>query len=167
MSRRTFRLDRVLRVRRIEERLARSSWASAERAAAEAEEACGEARALLASARDDLGAERAQRGLRPERVLFAERGLDAIGAALSARREAALTRRGQADGLAAAWRQRDADRRALEELSSRHQAREAEEERAREAAESDELSIQRNARKTFRSGSSHAADPTDNARRPR
>ena len=144
MKRFEFRLARLLRVRSIEEDVARASWARAELRAGEAEQRRRALSSELAAARDALARELGCGvPLSPAWITLAQRALDGLAVALRARTEEALTLRGQADAEARAWRERRSRRRGLEELESRARARHGREREAAEAAQQDEASSAR------------------------
>jgi flagellar biosynthesis chaperone FliJ len=147
-----FRLARLLRVRAIEEELARAALARAEAEARSAAAVRERAAHELARGRSELVADLATGTIRPARVLLAQRALGNLAVALRARLERERTLVGQASVLRAAWRARETDRRALVELESRaHRSHRAELER-RENAALDEVA-QRRARQVRRPGS--------------
>ncbi len=157
-----FRLERLRRVRAIEERVARASWSAAEREAAEAERALAEHRAAIEAART---ADRRE-ALDPRRVLVEQEVADGLVRGLLPRKETALTLRGQAARLAAAWRERESDRRALEELETRARSRHRSELERRENREMDETALLRS---RLESDSSRARAQTEkggSGRRP-
>ena len=153
-----FRLDRLRRVRTIEERAARAAWATAERDARAAETALDEHRSVVDRARADalspIGGT-----LDPRGAEIARGTIDGLLHGLLGRKEAMLTARGQASRLADAWRGREASRRALEELKKRHQARHRREEERIEAQAMDEVALAR--RKHPESDSSPARPAAD------
>lgn len=116
-----FRLERVKRVRSIEERVARAAWSEAERAAREAEQALAAARAEVDLARAGVAGSAAGR-LAGSSAETERRAVDALLLFLARRKERALTARGQASRLADAWRARERDRRGLAELEERQRA---------------------------------------------
>ena len=141
-----FRLARVRRIRELHERVARGTWAAAERAAREAEETrdvtsreVAEARARVAR---ELGAS-TQRPLNTRGVLLSQRVVDAQVARLAACLETARTARIRARHLMAAWRERETDRRALEELEERARERHDHELERADQAELDEYAVMR------------------------
>ena len=145
-----FSLGRLRRVRAIEERVARSIWARAERTAAEAERKRKRLREELDGARAELARlvdGGAGRGLRPDEVIVHHRAVDSLVGALRTCRERALTLRSQADSLATAWRERERDLRTLVELESRQRERHGRELERADGREMDEIASQRSARK--------------------
>ena len=144
-----FRLGRVRRVREIEERLARATWSQAEGEAAEAEMREADRRRERDRSRRELARELGPRGgerLDPARVLISERALANETRALALARERALTLRAQAERLAADWRDRERDRRALVELEERARARHRRELERWEGAQLDEAALARRIR---------------------
>jgi hypothetical protein len=117
-----FRLERVRRVRAIEERVAREERARAEGLARAAEASRDRARAALERSRAELAA-LLSGALEPRGVLSAQRGLDAELARLRRTVESARTLRTQAERMAAVHRERKAAERALDELRAREKVR--------------------------------------------
>ena len=134
-----FRLARLKRVRAIEERVARASWSAAEHDAAGAEAALERHRAAIEGARTVGGGT----ALDPRRALVDQQIVDGLVRGLLPRKEEALTLRGQARRLAAAWRERESDRRALEELETRARERHRAELQRLENREMDETALRR------------------------
>jgi len=119
-----FRLERVRRVRDLEERVARAERAQAEALARAAETSRDEARSVLERSRAYLRSI-LDGALDPARVLHSQRALDGELAALRRRVESARTLRTQAERLAAAHREKRSAARALEELRERARQRHA------------------------------------------
>ena len=164
-----FRLARILRIRGIEERAARATWAEAELRSAQADGESERARRAVARGRRDLAAElgppalpdpdapslargpEARSGTESGKTLDASRALrghaalDSLLRFFRSRLETGLTRRAQADDRKERWRARDSDRRALEELRERAARRHREELRRREEAQADEEASVRDA----------------------
>jgi hypothetical protein len=137
-----FRLERVRRVRDLEERVARAERALAESLARAAEASRDEARAVLETSRAHLRAI-LEGQLDPRGVLAAQRALDGELASLRRRIEAARTQRAQAERMAAVHRSRRSAARALEELRVRARARHAAELERHENAALDEVAQRR------------------------
>jgi len=119
-----FRLERVRRVRDVEERVARAERARAEELARAAETARDEARSVLERSRAWLSTLLEGR-LEPGHVLASQRALDAELAQLRRRVESARTVRAQAEHAAAEHRERKSAARALEELRERNRRQHA------------------------------------------
>jgi len=142
-----FRLQRLSRVRAIEEQIARETWALSERAARQSEERAEQALGDVHAAREALRAELGAGRLAPAGLLQRQ----AAGDALVARRGRALQRaraaRAQAEVERALWL---AQKRKLEGLA-RLEQRDLEAwrlaENAQAAAELDEVAAGRAARK--------------------
>ena len=141
-----FKLERLKRVRAIEERAARAAWAEGERAAARAEEALEALRTEVRQARTALEQGRG-RALDPSRAELGRGAVDGMLRALVGRREAALSTRGQASRLGEAWRARKADHRALEELETRHRERFRRDRERAETQAMDEVALTRQGRR--------------------
>lgn len=136
-----FRLGRLLRVRELQEEQARGAWT-----VAEAEARALEARAaslvesLEAGRRDQAAHLAGPDPTSPGTLLAGQIALEAQARALqAASREAAGARR-EADELGEAWRARERERRALQELSEREAARHRSALERAEEAERDERS---------------------------
>lgn len=149
-----FRLERVRRVRDIQERVARAERARAESLARAAETSRDEARDVLEQSRARLRAILAG-SIEPAAVLHSQRALDAELAQLRRRVESARTQRIQAERMASAHRTRESALRALEELKDRSRQRHVGELEKRDNAELDEVASQRSARAA--QGERHAA----------
>lgn len=119
-----FRLERVRRVRALEERVARAERAQAEGLARAAEERRDQARSVLERSRAHLRALLAGE-LDARRVLASQRVLDGELASLRRRVESARTLRTQAERMAALQRERSSAARALDELRTRARTRHA------------------------------------------
>jgi len=113
-----FRLQRVARVRELEERLARSERAAAEALARAAETRRDRARVVLQRSRAWLR-ELLLEKTDPRSVLLSQRALDSELRALERAVESSRTLRTQAEKLAAAHRTKKSAARALEELRTR------------------------------------------------
>jgi flagellar export protein FliJ len=137
-----FRLERLKRVRGIEERIARAALSSAERRARDAEEAVEAQRAIVDLGRADA-AGAADGPLSTRSAELDRRAIDHLLRVLTARRESSLTARGQADRQGQAWRAKERERRGLEELESRLKARFRREAERAEAAALDEIALNR------------------------
>ena len=164
MKRFAFRLQRLARVRAIEERSARESWALSERAARAAEERAEQALAEVQTARFALRAELESGKLVPAEYLQRQ----ALTDGLVARRAHALQRaraaRAQAEVERALWL---AQKRKLEGLA-RLEQRDLEawrlDENAQAAAEIDEVAAVRSARKARAEAAEKTAGNTDSPR---
>jgi hypothetical protein len=157
-----FRLERVRRVRALEERVAGAERARAEGLARAAEASRDKARTALERSRAEretllsgaLGA------LDPRGVLGAQRGLDAELARLRRTVESARTLRTQAERMAAVHRERKAAERALDELRGRARQRHDTALGKADAAELDEA-----AQRLAEAARRRARRPTDGAAR--
>ena len=117
-----FRLERVRRVRDMEERVVRAERAQAETLARAAETSRDEARDVLEQSRAYLRSILAGT-LDPTLVMASQRALDGELASLRRRVESARTLRTQAERVAVVHRERKNAARALEELRQRARAR--------------------------------------------
>ena len=119
-----FKLARLLRVRTIQEEVARGEWSMAEAEALQAEAAELALREELQSSRHTLGTQVLEgESLSTAAVLASHRALDAQIAGIAVAAAAAQTSRQGADELAQVWRKTEQDRRGLEELSDREKVR--------------------------------------------
>lgn len=120
-----FRLDRLLRVRGIQEEVARGEWSAAEADARVAETTHRELLQRLANEREGLSARlrAGAGGLAPASILEAHRVLDVQARRIATARTRAAKGRARADALAARWREVDRERRSLVELEERERAR--------------------------------------------
>ena len=91
-----FRLDRLLRVREVEEQTARAEWLVVEQAARAAEARAEALASDRAAAFGELARAMAERSLTPAVTLVQHAALDRLARTESAERERALT--GQTDG---------------------------------------------------------------------
>ena len=161
------------RIRTIEERLARGEWGAAESAATEAEREREHQTDALAASRRALVVAMEAGTIDPKRALLEQRALDSQLLALTVADQNWLTRRAQAQALGEAWREREAKRRALDELAKRARARHSRDVQAADNAEMDEVAGQRTERlrshthtgaefdSTPETGSSPTSLPTD------
>lgn len=158
-----FRLERVRRIRELEERVARAERASAEGLARAAETSRDEARAVLERSRAHL--RELLRGplepLDPREVQHVHRALDHILHHLRRRVESARTLRTQAERMADAHLERRNAARALEELKERARARHAAELLRAENAALDEAAQRLAGTRNRESDSSAAIPPAD------
>ncbi len=133
-----FKLARLMRVRTIQEEVARGEWSMAEAVALQSEAAELALREELQASRHALGVQVLEgESLSTAAVLASHCALDTQLSGIDAAAATALTRRQQADELAEIWRRTEQDRRGLEELSGRESVRhrqgiEREEEAARD-----------------------------------
>lgn len=143
MSRFRFKLERLGRVRRIQEEQEREVWLAAEYARQDAEAAEARARADVASAESLLRARQADKALGVGAVLQAQAALERVHGTLRRASERTRTASYQADRLRVPWEERRKEVRGLERL--REQARVAwrSEELQREARELDEVAARR------------------------
>ena len=103
MSAFRFRLARLLRVREVEEELARERWRTAERAARAAEGRADLRRGELARSLELLRAEQARERIDPARVLAADVAIEAQRAALQGALEHARAARLVSEQARAGW----------------------------------------------------------------
>jgi flagellar export protein FliJ len=138
-----FGLARVLRVRVIEEELARGTWQQAERAAQEAEAAADATLGEVARSEERLA--KAQGGARisPAEVVLCAGALDTLGRVLAHQRRSAKTRRAEAARLRQAWEAARARMRGLERLELRERAQHRADLEAGELREIDEQALRR------------------------
>lgn len=116
-----FRLARVLRVRELEEDLARSAWHAAVHAFRTADQHATELRARRDSALEDL-AQAMRSGLAPADWVIQARIIDRVSEALVAVEQRARTLEKQADALLGPLRDRHMEVRKLERLRDKQTA---------------------------------------------
>ena len=138
-----FPLERLARVRAIEERLARVVWANAEAAAREAEAAAESAREELKDSRADLAKRTSKGPLEARTVMLQHAVMGGLGRHLKLKQEEFLSRRGQADRIGETWRTRRADSEALARLREKSRLAHVREEVRRETVELDEVALGR------------------------
>jgi flagellar export protein FliJ len=142
-----FKLARLMRVRTIQEEVARGEWSMAEAEALQAEAAELALREELQASRHELGVQVLEGGsLSTAAVLASHRALDAQLTGIDAAAASSRTCRQQADKLAQIWRKTEQDRRGLQELAEREKVRhriqlEREEEAARDEASQGRFSM--------------------------
>ena len=137
----SFRLERVLRVRAIEERVARAEWGAAQAELRSAQEKRDERSRGLADARQEMGQGRFDGSISAPQALLAERALDSQMFGLTNASEQVASKSLHAEQLANAWRTREQSRKALVELQSRAQLAHRLELEAGDNAEMDEQAI--------------------------
>jgi len=142
-----FKLERVAKIRAVEERVARAERISAEMLARAAEARRDQARAVLQHSRAWLGEILAGR-VDARGVLQAHRALDLEVERLRRTSESARTVRTQAERMADAHRARKSAARALEELRARARARHREDLEKADNAALDEVAQRLRARET-------------------
>ena len=162
-----FRLGRVLRVREIEERGARSEWAHAEREAREAADEVERVRAGIEALRRSAAEARGQGSI--GEVLVHERLLDARVEELELWITRARTLELRAEKLADAWREAESRRKALDELGERRRTEHRRAVEEQDQFEADERGVQAwrgSAGQDPEEGSSHRAPLTDEGAGP-
>ena len=165
MTRFSFRLERVLRVRAIEEAAAKADWAAAVYAVHNAEEAEQRAREQVATAESDLALRLGSGRVDARSVMASQHLLDGLrrraveaGAAIGALRAEAEERR-------ATWAAARREKRALERLRERALTRHRTDVERREANERDELAGARLSRDSSQAGAV-AENPSMEGPRP-
>lgn len=142
-----FRLDRVLRVREVEEETARAGWLAVEHDARAAE---ARAAALANDRAAGLGAlarDMTKRALPPAWTLVRHAALDRLARTASAERERALTLRRQADQAKEPWQEKRREVLGLSRLLAVAKSRHAAAVLAAEIAVMDEVASMRAARR--------------------
>lgn len=119
MTRHQFRLQRVKRVRAVEEDIERARFGEAEGIARTAEEAAETARAFVASALDDLRGLQGSPKLEPASVLAALMLVDEARAKVRSAEQHARARRAEAETRRQAWVARVRDLDGLERIETR------------------------------------------------
>ena len=148
MTRRADRLERVLRVRVIEEELARGAWQAAEGTARAAEDRAQDLRSARAQMTADLG--RALPELTPSWVLLSQRQIERTQSKLHTQDERARTLRRQAEAAREPWQERRSVAQGLSRLVERAHLRAREEVLALEARLLDEITAARGLRDRLR-----------------
>jgi flagellar export protein FliJ len=138
-----FKLARVLRVRRIEEELARDRFKAVEQVARQAEETAETIGREIAKAQEELTETRLHRRIPPEDLVMAQMTLESLDRTLTEQRRRAGDLRREADGMRAAWERARGDMRTLERLEERFRASQRAEEQAQENREMDENALRR------------------------
>jgi len=140
---RRFNLARVLRVRRIEEELARDRFQAVERVASQAEDTAETIGREIARAQEELSETRMRRRIPPEDLLMAQTTLESLDRTLAEQKRRAKDLRREADGMRATWERARADMRALERLEERFWDLQRSEELREETREMDESALRR------------------------
>jgi flagellar export protein FliJ len=158
-----FRLQRVERVREIQEQEARGAFALAEAEARAREADCERAQGELQRGRAALGALQAAARIDVQAVLLAQRGTLSLTRALRVARERLQLARARSDELRRAWQEREQAREALGRLGERARTRHVAEQARVELAEIEESVQARSARalSALPQGSSRCASATD------
>ena len=143
MTRFTFRLQRVERVRAVEEEIERARFGEAEKVARDAEQDADRARAGVAGAVDDLRGLQGSPQLAPASVMAALILVDEARVALRNAEQRARALRSEAETRRAAWVARVHDLEGLERLETRALESFRREEEHLEALAMDETASQR------------------------
>jgi flagellar export protein FliJ len=114
-----FNLDRVLRVRRLEEEVARARWLEAQHESARAQVRLERARAAGREAGQQLHEQISRPLLTPAAVLSAQAACSRIEASIGHQAERALTAAFQAEQQRAPWQEKRSETRGLESLRGR------------------------------------------------
>lgn len=163
MRRFRFRLERLARVRRIQEEQERERWLAAELARREADAAEAGAREQTAAVEAELRRRQADAALGVDAVLVAQAALERARGAEVRARERTRTATFQAERLRAPWDERRQEVRGLERLEQRARTAWRREELLREAAELDEVAAQRSQAHRPNRGTPSAAERPDAA----
>lgn len=140
------RLERVRRVREIQERALRSEWASAEQGAHRAEDIVSRLAELRAGSDADLALRCAVGCIDPRQIVIDGESIERIDAAVVTARARARDARRAAEQRRAAWQERRQDAEALRRLEARQIELERVEGLAREQSIQDEQGGMRHAR---------------------
>lgn len=143
MTKHVFRLQRVERVRAVEEEIERARFGEAEKTARDAEEQAEQARASVASAIDDLRGLQGSPRLAPANVMAALMLVDEARVTLRNAEQRARVLRADAETRRAAWIARVHDLEGLERLETRSLDAFRHEEERLEALAMDETASQR------------------------
>jgi flagellar export protein FliJ len=143
MSPKRTRLERVLRIRRLEEEVARDKFLSCEQVARQSEEVAEGISAEIGRAQAELSETRVQRRIPPEDLLMAQYTLESLDRNLAELRRRARDLRVEAEGMRDEWEKTRQEMRALERLDEQLQSAELEDERRQESREMDEEALRR------------------------
>jgi flagellar export protein FliJ len=138
-----FRLGRVLRVRALEEEIARGELLEARSRALEAETRLERARADLASARADLAREQSAGRLEPAGLLARDAALPGLLARLRLGLGRAREERARAEEVSQRWRLARGELQGLERLEQRARERHRRQLELDELRELDEVALRR------------------------
>jgi len=138
-----FRLARVLRVRRIEEQLARAGFLERQREAEQSAALRAEGLDLAHRMREQLRDQIGSGSIEPRLVLGAQSGIDAMADLCRRRDERARTHQAQADRAREPWSDSRRDVRALEALEQKQMERFRSEQEKRANRELDETAARR------------------------
>lgn len=155
MTKYAFRLQRVQRVRAVEEDLARARFAEAELAARNAEERAEERRRAIDVAIDDLRGLQGSPQLEPAAVLAALGLVDEARVAWRTADQTARASRATAEEARRAWMERRRDLEGLDRLDERARAEFRQERDRAETLALDEVASQRDARQRRSQPHSH------------
>lgn len=143
MTKHVFRLQRVKRVRAVEEELERARFGEAEKIARDAEENAERARASVTAAVDDLRGLQGSPQLAPASVMAALILVDEARVALRAAEQRARTLRTEAEARRVAWVARVNDLEGLDRLETRSRETHQREEERLATLAMDETASQR------------------------
>lgn len=143
MTQHQFRLQRVQRVRAVEEDIEKARFGEAEMIARDAEETADKARAFVASALDELRGLQGSPTLEPASVLAALMLVDEARGNLRLAEQHAHTQRVEAETRRRAWLDRRRDVEGLDRLEARSRDEFHREQERIEAHAMDETAIQR------------------------
>lgn len=155
MTKYAFRLQRVQRVRAVEEDLARARFAEAELVARNAEERAEERRRAIDVAIDDLRGLQGSPQLEPAAVLAALGLVDEARVAWRTADQTARASRATAEEARRAWMERRRDLEGLDRLDERARAEFRQERDRAETLALDEVASQRDARQRRSQPHSH------------
>jgi flagellar export protein FliJ len=137
------RIERVLRVRRLEEEVARERFIACEQVARQADELADGISAEIARAQEQLGETRVQSLIPPEDLLSAQSTLESLDDTLAEQRRRTQELQLEADGMRATWELARQEMRALERLDEQLASAERGDQARREAREMDEEAVRR------------------------
>lgn len=164
MTKYAFRLQRVQRVRAVEEELARARFGEAETAARLAEERTEDRRRAIDVAIDDLRGLQGSPTLAPTSVIAALGLVEEARTAWRAAEDAARNLRLAAEDARRAWMERRRDLEGLDRLDERSRAEFLQERDRLETLALDEVASQRNARNRRADAARNAASHVDSPR---
>jgi flagellar export protein FliJ len=137
------RLERVLRVRQLEEEITREQFISCQSVARRAEQVADGIGAEIARAHTELSETRLQARIPPEDLVIAQTTLESLEENLAEQKRRARNFTLEADEKRTTWERARRDMRTIERIEERLRAADRESERRLEAREMDEQALRR------------------------
>ena len=141
-----FRMERLLRVRKLEEEIARSRWLAALRASARAQERVEQVQEQIQATEQHLRSQISSSSVTPRAVLSTQSLQSRVWSELQRRQENAKTAAFQAEQQRAPWQQKRTEAEGLERLRSQRREIFLQESDAREIELLDEIASRRHSR---------------------